>query len=73
MDLVKKWISQIMNVSGLDHCIWITHLIPFWILIMDYSNLIVLMSHTAVLRDRRGADRVISNCSLPLAWEHKVH
>ena len=38
---------------------------------MDFSNLIVLMSHTTVLRDRPGADRVISNCSVPLAWEPK--
>ena len=60
-----------MNVSGLDYCIWITHLILFWILIMDYSNLIVLISHKTVLRDRPGADRVISNCSFPLSWEPK--
>ena len=38
---------------------------------MDYSNLIVLTSHTTVLRDRPGADGVISYCSLPLAWEPK--
>ena len=65
------WITLIMNVAELDCCIWMTHLILFWILIMDYSNLIVLMSHTTVLRDRPGADRVISNCSLPLAWKPK--
>ena len=38
---------------------------------MDYSNLIGLMNHTTVLRDRPCADRVISNYSLPLAWEPK--
>ena len=45
----------------------------FWILIIivDCSNLIVLTSHTTVLRDRPGADGVICNCSLLLARKPK--
>ena len=38
---------------------------------MEYSNLIVLTSHTIVLRDRPGADGVFAYCFLPLAWEPK--
>ena len=36
---------------------------------MDYSNLIVLTSHTAVWSDRPAVDRAIFNCSLPFAWK----
>ena len=38
---------------------------------MDNSNVIVLLSHATVLRHKHGADRIISNSSLPLAWEPK--
>ena len=38
---------------------------------MDYSNLIVLTSHTTVMKDRPGVNKVISYCSLPFAWKPK--